>query len=116
MKYCYDIFSSERDVEARRTAVELLRVVGDKRALGWVAEFLADEDATIQSWGIGVLDQLTFSGLIEAEDAESLLAGAETHPNIRVREQAARIRERMSRAGRGDAERQQIPDRKIFER
>ena len=62
MKYCYDIYKSGRDIESRRMAVELLRVVADGRALGWVVEFLEDENEAIQSWGAGVLGQLICSG------------------------------------------------------
>src|SRR5215204_2222574 len=58
MRYCYDIFKSDLPVEFRRSAVELLRVVADKRAVHWIDEFLNDNDPEIQSWGAGVLDQL----------------------------------------------------------
>lgn len=92
MRYCYDIFKSDLPVEVRRSAVELLRVVADKRAVGWIAEFLNDDDPEIQAWGAGVLDQLLWSELIFPEDIEHLLVKAETHSNIGVRETAEFIR------------------------
>src|SRR5688572_24143069 len=58
MRYCYEIYKSEADIETRRMAVELLRVVADKRALSWVVEFLGDEDSGIQTWGVEMLEQL----------------------------------------------------------
>lgn len=90
--YCYDIYKSDLPVEVRRSAVELLRVVADKRAVSWVEEFLKDDDAEIQRWGFGVLDQLLWSYLVEPEEVEFLLHEGETHPNIQVRERAEFIR------------------------
>lgn len=72
--------------------MELLRVVADRRALPWVAEFLNDEDLQVQSWGIGVLDQLLWSELIEPEEAEEVLERAEGHANAAVREHVEFIR------------------------
>jgi hypothetical protein len=66
MRRCYETFKGDDSAEARRMAVELLRVLADRRALVWIPEFLADEDPLIQTWGIGVLDQLLSSELIEA--------------------------------------------------
>lgn len=42
MSYCYEIFKAQGKIETRRSAVELLRVVADRRALPWVSEFLED--------------------------------------------------------------------------
>ena len=98
MSYCYEIYKSDGDVETRRMTVELLRVVADERALGWVAEFLEDEDSGIQAWGIEVLEQLISSGSVEGEDAKQLLLKAEAHANIHVRERGALIRENLNRA------------------
>lgn len=103
MERCYDIYKSGRDVGSRRMAVELLRVVADERALGWVEEFLGDEDAGIQAWGAGVLDQLISSGRVEAGDVEGLILKAESHANPAVRERAEFIRENMRRVARLDA-------------
>ena len=92
MLRCYEIFKSSESCESRRAAVELLRVVADGRAMAWISEFLEDEDALVQVWGIGVLDQLLGSNLIETESAEMLLRTAEQRRNRSVREQAAFIR------------------------
>ena len=92
MRYCYDIFKSNLPIGVRRSAVELLRVVADKRAVDWIDEFLNDDDLEIQSWGAGVLDQLLWSELVEPDDIEHLLAKAEAHSNIGVRETAEFIR------------------------
>lgn len=93
MTYCYELFRGADRLEDRRAAVELLRAVADRRALPWVAEFLADDDTHIQSWGIGVLDQLLWSNLIEPDEAEALLQEAEDHSNEAVKERVHFIRE-----------------------
>jgi hypothetical protein len=92
MVYCYDIWKSSRSIEDRRTAVELLRVVADDRALNWVGQFLEDADEPIQIWGAGVLDQLLWSNLVEPEEAELVLVRAENHSSAAVRERVGFIR------------------------
>lgn len=88
MRYCHEIFASEHPVEDRRSAVELLRVVADERAAGWIKEFLEDEDAGIQIWGAGVLDQLLWSSIVDREDVEPLLTLCLNHDNEAVVENA----------------------------
>jgi HEAT repeats len=92
MARCRELAALSNETETRRSAVELLRVVADRGALPWVAEFLDDSDSHIQSWGIGVLDQLLWSELIEPEEAEELLERAAHHENGAVRERAEFIR------------------------
>ena len=92
MLRCREIANDATDPEERRTAVELLRVVADRRALPWISDYLDDRDEGIQFWAIGILDQLLRSELIEPEEAEGLLQIADRHPNAQVREQAQFIR------------------------
>jgi hypothetical protein len=94
---CYEIYNEDADLDRRRSAVELLRVVADATALRWVPEFLADPDPGIQSWGFGVLEQLILSDSIEPEDGQELLAAAEQHPNTDVREHATELRDWLAR-------------------
>lgn len=93
MTYCYELYQTSPDIETRRSAIELLRVLADKRVLLWVNEFLDDEDEGIQAWGFGVLDQLLWKELVEPEEAEALLVRAEQHGNQGVRENAGFVRE-----------------------
>ena len=65
---------------------------------GFVPTFLADPDPGIQSWGIGVLDQLAFSDLVDAEEARPLIELALTHQNESVRRVARDIEERLEEA------------------
>ncbi len=95
MRYCYEIFKGPRELAVRRAAVELLRVVADRRSLPWIPEFLDDSDPDIQTGGIGVLDQLLFSELIGLEEAEELIKTSELHRNERVRERAELIRRHL---------------------
>jgi hypothetical protein len=92
MTHCYEIWRSAPSIEERRSAVELLRVVADGRALGWIGDFLEDEDETVQAWGAGVLDQLLWSNLVSVVEAEPLLVSAERHANPAVRKTAEFIR------------------------
>jgi len=93
---CRAIFDADPSLERRRRAVELLRVVADRRALGWIDDFLSDPDEEIQMWGVGVLDQLVFSELVAEEDCAGLLGRASRHTNPRVRAVAAEIRARLA--------------------
>lgn len=92
MARCHELAAPSNEIETRRSAVELLGVVADRHALPWVSEFLDDGDPQVQGWGIGVLDQLLFSDLIEPAEAEETLEKAERHENAAVREQAEFIR------------------------
>jgi hypothetical protein len=92
MARCRELASSSNDTDTRRSAVELLRVVADRRALPWVSEFLEDSDSHVQNWGIGILDQLLWSELIEPHDAEEVLDKAAHHHNQEVRERVEFIR------------------------
>ena len=97
MERCYEIFRESSDVNRRRSAVELLRMVADGRALEWVPELLNDPDEGIQNWGIGVVDQLMFVELVNLDSCESLLALAAKHSNIYVRDMARSIKEEARR-------------------
>src|SRR5262249_50830690 len=104
-------YPQPRSLEDRRMAFELVRVVADCRALPWVAEFLDDEDTDIQVCGVGVLDQLLWSRLIEPEEAEDLLRMAERHQNGAVRERAEFIRSFLgARTGLAEQEAQPHQD------
>ena len=95
MLRCRELFSTPGDLQVRRSTVELLRVVADRRVVPWVPTFLADPDLGIQSWGIGVLDQLVFSGLADAEEVRPLIELALTHENESDRRVARDIEERL---------------------
>jgi HEAT repeat protein len=92
MARCHELAQLPNEIETRRSAVELLRVVADRRALPWVSDFLNDRDFQVQSWGLGVLDQLLWSELIEPEEAEELLERAARHENEAVRDRVEFIR------------------------
>ncbi len=90
---CIEIWRSDAEPLRRQLAVELLRVVATAEDLHLVGEFLADPDAGVQLWGIGVLDQLVWSNQLEAEEAAPFLDLAATHANPEVRERCDFIRE-----------------------
>jgi hypothetical protein len=92
MERCLEVARSDADAESRRSAVELLRVVADRRGIDWAAEFLRDEDEGVQVWGAGIVDQLLWSGLADRDDCGQLLEAMERHPNVGVQRYAALVR------------------------
>jgi hypothetical protein len=103
MSRCHELAQLPNEIETRRSAVELLRVVADRRALPWVSDFLKEQDPEIQSWGIGVLDQLLWSELIEPDEAEEVLERAGRHENGAVRDRVDFIRSYLRDRGRNSA-------------
>lgn len=95
MEECYEIFVGSRSLDEIRTAIELLRVVADKRVLKWLPEFLSFDDEMVQTWAIGIVDQLVFSGGCDREDVREVLELAQCHSNLAVRENAAAIDTRL---------------------
>lgn len=91
MEECYRIFKESNNLDDKIDAVELLRVVADKRVLKWVPEFLEHENSGIQNWGIGIIDQLLFSQLCDEEDVVQILDKAKNHSSQYVREKAEEI-------------------------
>ena len=89
MEYCYEIYRPTNiDLDSRRMAIELLSVVGDRRALIWIDEFLEDKDEYFHNYGIDFLARLLCSELSYPENARNLLAKSMNHSNSYVREKA----------------------------
>lgn len=86
MDYCYQIYKKSTIEEDRIFAVELLRVVADKRVLRWVSEFLEDSNQRIQTYGIGIIDYLLMDNLVSYDDVKLLLEKSAKHQNVNVRE------------------------------
>jgi len=91
MEECYKIFNTDENIQSKRDAIELLRVVADRRVLSWVPEFLAFEDEGVQNWAIGIIDQLVFSDLCFEEEVTDILESARSHTNQYVREKTEEI-------------------------
>ena len=85
----YQIYKNSTG-ERAANAVSLIKRIAHPRSTAWIKEFLADEHVAL--WGIGLLDQLAWSGRVQPEAIESLLALAEQHHHEHVREQAIAIR------------------------
>ena len=115
MERCREVSQTSPDAGRRREAVELLRVVADRRALPWVREYLDDADAGVQQWAAGIVDQLLWSDLVEPEECADLLAMMSAHPNEGVRQRAewvqSFLRERRAAAEPGRAPERNEPDR-----
>jgi hypothetical protein len=86
MVRCHETFARSPDLEVRRSAIELLRVVADRRALDWVPQYLADPDEGIQMWGAGIVRQLLLSDLVERDECAATVELMANHPNPVVQE------------------------------
>jgi len=93
MQRCYELYQSQEELEIRRSAIELLRVVADRRALPWIEEFLNDPDPVIQGNGMEVVEKLAWSELVFPEECQALLEKAAQHSHPDVRELAKEISE-----------------------
>jgi hypothetical protein len=98
MRRCHELYSTAENLETRRRAIELLRVVADRRAVSWVSQYLQDSDEQIQLWGAGILEQLLLSDLVQPEECLELLGDMATHANPKVQEFALDI-ERGAKCG-----------------
>lgn len=91
MQRCHEIYQSGSEIEHRRRAIELLRVVADRRALLWIRQYLDDPDSVIRMWGVGIIDQLLFSSLIDPDECSELLTYARQHMDPLIREKMGEI-------------------------
>lgn len=85
MQRCREIYDHSDDIHARRSAIELLRVVANARAVPWIEDFMRDPDESIQNCVTGIVDQLLWSHLIDPESLRDLSAKMAVHPNKNVR-------------------------------
>lgn len=95
MAHCHGIFRSRSSIQTRRSAVELLRTIADRRALPWVLEFLADGDPEIQYWGISLVLELSYTEALDPDHVAPILDAAREQANERVREVAREIAGRL---------------------
>lgn len=111
MSRCREIYETSPNLDARRVAIELLRVVADRRVLPWIPSFLRDADEGIQAWGAGIVDQLLWCELVTPAECTELFNEMTNHANEAVRETASfiqsflagrekRIRDRKERRDR----------------
>ncbi len=98
MKYCYEIYKSERDVKERYLALALLRMIADSRVLQWIDEFLEDRDEEIQVYGLSIITELIVRNWVSVEDCEGLILKIENHSNSVIREEGKHIRKIKSNA------------------
>ena len=101
MDRCYEVYKRDDDLENRRSAIELLRVVADHRAIKWIREFLDDPDDGIQNWGVCMLDQLLFGAGVDPdfEGIPALLSYSKNHKSTYVRETYQQITEHLKQRG-----------------
>ncbi|MBN2532077.1 MAG: hypothetical protein JXB88_04250 [Spirochaetales bacterium] len=86
MNRCYQIYINDDNIERKRTAIELLRIISDKSVLKWVHEFLKNNDESIQIWGAGIVDYLIFRNIVDIDECKSELETMKQHKNEHVRE------------------------------
>ena len=91
MKECYRVYKNDDAEERKISAIELLRVVADSSVVPWVKEFLQSPILGVQNWGIGIIDQLLFSGFCQYEEVSEIVELALTSSNDYVVEQAKKM-------------------------
>jgi hypothetical protein len=86
--YAYDIYKSSSG-EAASRAVWLIKHLAHPVSLAWVEEFL--NDSNVMEWGIGVLDQLLWTGAIPIDEkVKSMLNVAEGKEQLKWQVQIIR--------------------------
>ena len=97
MNRCYEIYKTEPGSHRAGTAVFLLYEMADYRILPWIREFIEDESHTIRWNGLMALSPI-LSGPVNDDHialAKELLSKAESDSDDRIRDQAAKIRQRL---------------------
>ena len=102
MEECFNIFKTSPDVRSKRSAIELLRVVADRRVIPWITELLEYDDEGVQNLAIGIIDQLIFSHLCEEEEVRDLIDFSKRHLNPYVQENAHEIQSMITNSNDRD--------------
>jgi HEAT repeat protein len=91
MEMCVSIFRAADDQELAASAIELLRVVADRRVLDWLPEVFASPNPMVRMWAIGMLDQLYMRSEIESEEGGVFVVPMLQDPEEMVRLQAQQV-------------------------
>jgi hypothetical protein len=112
IEHCRTISQTDANDTRRCTAVELLRGIADARALSWIDGYLDDPHEGIQTWGAGILDQLTWDERVDEDDPEvvRLRARLAEHDNPQVRERGEWIESVLLRRARRRTKEAQTSD------
>lgn len=104
MDRCMELFRNADDAQQATDAIELLRVVADKRALNWVPEIMASDNSGVRVWGVSLLDQLWMAGEIEPDDGRPFVRAALCDVAQNVRDQAQQVLEMWDESERLELE------------
>ncbi|MCL9998956.1 MAG: HEAT repeat domain-containing protein [Erythrobacter sp.] len=97
MERCREIFRDPADPQQAADAIELLRMVADRRVLDWIPELMASENEAVRIWTLGILDQLlVMQESITPEEAAPIFKQALADPSDNVRSQASRFLENFA--------------------
>ncbi len=91
MKECFEIFHTDADYTNKKSAIQLLVELADRRVMGWVPELLAYDDFNIQVLAMNILDKLYEARLVTEDEIVPILKDAETHVNVGVRDAVKKI-------------------------
>ena len=90
MDRCREIFLAPSDEQEAADAINLLKMVADRRVVDWIPEFLASENVGVRVWTLGILDQLlVMQESISPEEAMPFFKQALADPSQTVRDQAS---------------------------
>ena len=92
MERCLEIFRAPCDEQEAADAINLLKMVADRRVLDWIPEFMASETVGVRVWTLGILDQLLImQEAITPEEAVPFFKQALADSDKNVRDQAAQF-------------------------
>jgi HEAT repeat protein len=92
MERCREIFRAPADEQEAADAINLLKMVADRRVLDWIPEFMQSDNSGVKIWALGILDQLlVMQESITPEEAMPFFKQALADPSKSVRDQATQF-------------------------
>jgi hypothetical protein len=92
MERCREIFREPSDGQEAADAINLLKMVADRRVLSWIPEFMQSENVGVRVWTLGILDQLLImQEAITPKEAAPFFKQALADPSKDVRDQASQF-------------------------
>ena len=92
MERCREIFREPSDKQEAIDAINLLKMVADRRVLEWIPEFMESDIEGVRMWTLGILDQLLImQEVITPEEAMPYFRQALADSSNSVRAQAQEI-------------------------
>lgn len=94
MERCREIFRSPANEQQAADAINLLKMVADRRVFEWIPEFMQSANEGVKVWTLGIIDQLMITQeCVTAEEAMPFFKQALADPSENVKQQAKQFLE-----------------------